>query len=208
MSPNSSLDDTMAVRRGGRPSRRTEIVVAAMEAFAATGYHNTSLNDIADQLDMTAAGILHHFKTKENLLVEVLEFRDGLGPNPSNPSGRAFFDSLVAVAARNEVKPGLTQLYTVLAAESLTHDHPAQDWFRDRYDRVRSVVREALIDEVGEGWGSIADEVDAGAQAIVAAMDGLQVQFLLEPEKYPMVASLEMTINCITAHLRARAAEA
>lgn len=206
MSPNSFPDDTTAVRRGGRPSRRTEIVVAAMEAFASTGYHNTSLNDIADELDMTAAGILHHFKTKENLLVEVLDQRDDSSPVPSDTSGRAWLDTLVDVTARNEKAPGLTQLYAVLSAESLTHDHPAQCWFRDRYNRVRGSVRDALVDVIGPDAARIPDQIDAGTRTIIAAMDGLQIQFLLEPEDQPMVASMQLVIDAVVHELERVAA--
>ncbi|MGJ6979109.1 TetR/AcrR family transcriptional regulator [Aestuariimicrobium soli] len=208
MSPNSSPDDTTAVRRGGRPSRRTEIVVAAMEAFASTGYHNTSLNDIADQLDMTAAGILHHFKTKENLLVEVLDQRDDSSPSPVDSSGRAMFQSLIEVTERNERSPGLTQLYAVLSAESLTHDHPAQDWFRDRYDRVRTSVRAALVDILGPDAEKIPDRVDEGTRTIIAAMDGLQIQFLLEPECQPMVGSMRLVMEAVIHELQRAIAEA
>ena len=198
----------MAVRRGGRPSRRTEIVVAAMEAFAATGYHNTSLNDIADQLDMTAAGILHHFKTKENLLVAVLGERDISGPAPEDPSGRSVLESLIKVTKRNEHDMGLTQLYAVLSAESLTQGHPAQEWFRDRYERVRGEIERALADIVGSRAVLIPDEIRDGARTIIAVMDGLQIQFLLSPDDQPMASSMRLTVDCVVERLKQVAAQA
>ncbi|CAI9408965.1 hypothetical protein AESSP_02138 [Aestuariimicrobium sp. T2.26MG-19.2B] len=179
-----------------------------MEAFAATGYHNTSLNDIADQLDMTAAGILHHFKTKENLLVEVLGQRDLVAPPPADPSGKALLETLLAVTERNERKPGLTQLYAVLSAESLTHNHPAQEWFRDRYRRVRGDIRAALIDVVGPDATKVPELVEDATRALIAVMDGLQLQFLLEPDSQPMVSSLRLTIDSVVRELTRAAAEA
>src|SRR3974390_3419466 len=52
-------------RRGGRPSRRDELLTAALELFATGGTRGTSLEAIAKQIGVTRAAITHHFKTKE-----------------------------------------------------------------------------------------------------------------------------------------------
>ena len=56
--------------------KRAEILRAATATFGAKGYNNGPLTEIADQVGMTHAGILHHFGSKDQLLVEVLKFRD------------------------------------------------------------------------------------------------------------------------------------
>lgn len=191
----------MLRRRGGRPSRRDEIVRAAAEAFAASGYHNTSLNNIAEQLSMTPAGILHHFGSKENLLTEVLELRDAVSRNQQEMTGQALLDHLIDTAERNEASPGLTQLYAVLSAESVAPGHPAQAWFRERYASVRGDVEQALRESAGLGEGEATAESALAARALIAAMDGLQVQWLLDPDVH-MADSLHWVVESLIARLR------
>ena len=52
-------------------TRRREILDAAVEIFGSKGYANGTLVEIADQVGMTHAGILHHFGSKDQLLLEV-----------------------------------------------------------------------------------------------------------------------------------------
>src|SRR5690606_36517893 len=112
-----------------RVNRREEILRAATDAFAAQGFNNASLADIAAGLGVTPAGVLHHFGSKTDLLTAVLERRDSDDPPPA---GGGMLDHLVATAQRNAEQPGTTRLYAVLSAESATAGHPAQDWFRSR----------------------------------------------------------------------------
>ena len=56
--------------------KRDAIILTAARAFRERGYHNTSLDDIAKQLQVTKPTVYHYVKTKEQLLFEC--FRTGL----------------------------------------------------------------------------------------------------------------------------------
>ena len=56
--------------------RKQEILDSALVAFGQKGFYKASLADVASAAGITAAGLLHHFKTKEALLVELLQQRD------------------------------------------------------------------------------------------------------------------------------------
>ena len=62
--------------RQATAERRAEILRAAANTFGSKGYMNGSLAEVAEQVGITHAGVLHHFGSKEQLLVEVLEYRD------------------------------------------------------------------------------------------------------------------------------------
>jgi AcrR family transcriptional regulator len=57
----------------GDASRRDDIIQAAIRAFAAQGYRRTSMRDIAAEAGLSKAGLYHHVRTKEELLVNIYE---------------------------------------------------------------------------------------------------------------------------------------
>ena len=54
--------------RAKRQRRRTEILHAALRAFRDHGYHGTTLDDIARQLDVRKTALYHYFPDKEAIL--------------------------------------------------------------------------------------------------------------------------------------------
>lgn len=189
-----------------RVNRREQILRTAADAFAAQGFNNTSLADIAAMLNITPAGVLHHFGSKTDLLTAVLELRD---TNDPAPEGSGMLDHLVTTAERNAERPGTTQLYAVLSAESATAEHPAQEWFRERYTVLRQEVEDAVLDRIGPEHREAANTpgpsghspARSAAAAILAAMDGLQVQWLLDPDAVDMAAVTELVIDAIVVRL-------
>ncbi|MCC8482530.1 TetR/AcrR family transcriptional regulator [Streptomyces globisporus] len=174
-----------------------------MDTFAARGYNNASLAEIADRVGLTQAGVLHYFRSKALLLTSVLELRDQrdieqLGRD--RPQGLDFLRHLVNTALRNAEREGIVRLYAVLSAESVTDDHPAQDYFRDRYDGLRAFVADALR-EACELPADRAESADHAANAIIAVMDGLQVQWLLAPQSVDMAASTDLVVTSLLATL-------
>lgn len=56
--------------RDKRRRRRDEILHAALAAFRETGYHSTTLTDIADRLGIRKTALYHYFPDKEAILFE------------------------------------------------------------------------------------------------------------------------------------------
>jgi AcrR family transcriptional regulator len=170
--------------------RRAEILAAALEVFAERGYRGGSLAAVADRVGLTQQGVLHYFPSKDALLTDVLRLRDALdGREPAGPAepARGGLAGLEALVARNATRPGLVQCFTVLAGESVTDQHPAQDFFAARYRTLRPELAEMLRAELGDPGpsGLTADEASA---LLIAIMDGLQQQWLLDPAAISMPA--------------------
>lgn len=53
-------------------STRERILAAALELFAEQGFDGTSLQQIADRLGLTKAALYYHFRSKDDLLAELL----------------------------------------------------------------------------------------------------------------------------------------
>ncbi len=172
-------------------ARRTRILNIALQEFAENGYRGTSLARIAERAELTQAGLLHHFRSKQELLVAVLDLRDRmdaehlqLGELPLG--GKAALAKLTELAEHNRKIPGLVQLFTVLTGEAVTNDHPAHGWAQDRYATLRSGLTASL--EAGVAGGELRADLDAHAVAaqVFAMMDGLQLQWLLDPDHVDM----------------------
>jgi AcrR family transcriptional regulator len=52
---------------------RDEIVIAAAQIFSQKGFHATSMQDIADAVNLQKASLYHHVSSKQEILVEVLD---------------------------------------------------------------------------------------------------------------------------------------
>lgn len=181
--------------------KRKEILRAAIETFGTKGSANGTLSDIAEQVGITHAGVLHHFGSKQNLLLEVLEFRDQDDvahlADQHIPGGPALFAHLVATAQRNALRPGIVQVYTVLSAESVTDDHPAKAYFHDRYRVLRREVDAAFRELCAQEGVSDPVAIDKASASILAVMDGLQLQWLLDPTAIDLASASEFAIQAI-----------
>lgn len=180
------------------------MVAAATEAFASGGYNGVSIRDIAARLDMTPAGVLHHFGTKEDLLIAVLEARDRDEVDKDHyatfPSGADYLAHMVRTVQLNARRRGITQLYTVLAAEAVADDHPAQAWFRSRYAGLRDIVAAALRQAAEVPAGQLVEQVRIAAETVIAVMDGMQIQWLLN-EDVTMSPAVAQVIDLVVADL-------
>lgn len=187
--------------RPGTERKREQILEAAIETFGAKGSANGTLADIAEQVGITHAGVLHHFGSKQNLLLEVLEFRDQDDvanlPEKHIPGGAALFAHLVATAQRNALRPGVVQVYTVLSAESVTEDHPARNFFTERYGTLRHSVDDAFRQLCAQENVTDPGTIDMAAASILAVMDGLQLQWLLDPTAVDLAGATEFAIQSI-----------
>ncbi|WP_406708170.1 TetR/AcrR family transcriptional regulator [Streptomyces halobius] len=160
-----------------------------MELISERGYRRTSLAAVAERAGLTQQGLLHHFPTKEQLLVGVLEERDRWDfASAAASSGAWRTETLAQLVDYNATRPGIVQTYTVLSADSVTEDHPARDFFESRFRAVREGLAVLLRTEFGDSLpGGLTPE--QAAPLMVAVMDGLQLQWLLDPENVDMPAS-------------------
>lgn len=179
---------------------RARILDAATELFARSGYHPISLREIAAHSGMTHAGLLHHFPGKEELLLEVLWRRDrqdaallfpGLlddaTPRPADAApAQQRLERLVAFVDRNTRTRGMVALYAKLSAEASDPDHPAHGYFVRRYRLLREQIALLLAELFAQTSPPRPADPRAVAQQLLAMMDGMQIQWLLEPDAAPM----------------------
>lgn len=166
-------------------ARRAEILQSASQYFAKQGFEAGTIKDIAAECGISRAGLLHHFPTKESLLEAVLEKRDREDrawfiPYVRDYGAIGVLRGMVDLAAHNRSVPGLIELFTRLAAEATNPTHPAHDYFRDRYARLRSSTSSTIAATQAAGAVHADLDPDRAAMQLTALMDGLQIQWLLD----------------------------
>ena len=171
-------------RRGSYASgraRRDEIVQAAIVEFSEVGYYGASLRQIAARAGITHPGLLHHFPTKDALLAAVLAHRDAVDLEAmaeDKAQGRSYLEALVRLVERNGKRRAIVELYAALSGEATSPRHPAHAFFAGHYELSVRMAREAF-DKLRDD-GLLRQGVDPAwaARAVVALMDGLQIQWL------------------------------
>ncbi|MFG2473684.1 TetR/AcrR family transcriptional regulator [Streptomyces fagopyri] len=176
--------DAMTTRTRSE-ERRAEIVRAALEVIAERGYRGASMAAVAERVGLTQQGLLHYFPTKDTLLVAVLKERDQWD---AVPDSQWRLDLLASLADYNAMRPGIVQTFSALLGESVTEGHPAREFFTRRYVAVRASMAQVLRAEYGERLPSGLTP-ERAAPLLVAVMDGLQYQWLLDPESVDMPAA-------------------
>jgi AcrR family transcriptional regulator len=165
---------------------KAAILEAAIPLLADNGYRGASLASIASAANLTQQGVLHYFGSKEALLLALIEYRDNQdGRRLSGlvgQEGLELLDVLEALVEHNQTTRDQVRLFSTLVSEATSSQHPAHDYFVERYRRIRARILRSLRE--GQATGEIREDIDLEAlvPVIISAMDGLQIQWLLDPD--------------------------
>ncbi len=164
--------------------RRQEILDRAIEVFARRGAEGTSLRSIGEAIGVSHAALRHYFDSREHLLVEVYRTAEERSriDDPA-PAGASVVGLMTHAARRNHGVPGLVQLYSTLVAAALEEGHDeARTFFAARFAGLRDHLAERVAGEQAAGRIRADLAPEAVAALVIAASDGLQVQWLLDPQ--------------------------
>lgn len=130
--------------------RRAAIIKSAAHVFGRKGFHATTLEEIAADLQVTKASLYYYFSTKEELLYEVhlLSMQDVLGRLERI---RVAQDSPVA-----QLEAAVTEHLRVLAGDYegaflLQQEYELPAEYREEIIRLRDRYERALLEIVQEG---------------------------------------------------------
>lgn len=191
----------MAAPRGSYAkgvAKREEILTAALDVIARNGYRRTSVRELADAVGLSQAGLLHYFSSKEELFQEILRKRDEVDMANYGVDTEQSIDGLLALVAHNTDVPGLVQLYAQVSTEAAGDpEHPAHQFFIARYGTIRGAFAELIRREQAAGRIDVDIDADSTAALLVAATDGLQTQWMLDPA-FDMVEHIRLFWNLVT----------
>ncbi len=197
-----STDDRAAVGRPGAyakgVARRREILDRAIQVFRERGLQGTSLRRIAEAIGVSHAALLHYFESREQLLVAVYEHAEATRRSPDGKPAGSAVEVMTRAAVANVEVPGLVELYSTLVAGALeAGSSHGRQFFTARFERVREGMTARLLSEQAAGTVRADVPADQLAALLIAASDGLQIQWLLDPS-----IELERTLGAMAVLLR------
>lgn len=211
---------TRAAGAGGaaRPARRVRqqrglrteaaILDATLRSLATRGIHATSLDSIAAEVGVAKSSILWHFGSKEGLLLRVAE-------RAFEEAGKTRARDILSLPTLSErtqevwrqygetirTRPELRRVILYLIFES-TEGRPE---LRARLQRLYRGMRELFAAGL-RGVVDTPEQSQGLATLAIATLDGLFLQWLLEPEALDLEA-LQRQVRALTpVHGRARTA--
>lgn len=171
--------------------RRREILERTLEVFAEHGFGGTSLRAIGEAIGVSHSALKHYFPSREALLLEVLRVRDDLVVAESATAGGSPLADLSTAAESNVKVPGLIALYTSMAASAVEQGNEASRvFFADRFARGRDSIGARVAAD--QRAGRVRADVDPRlvAALVMAASDGLQIQWSLDPSSQSITDAL------------------
>lgn len=174
--------------------RRDQILGEAVHLVGERGYYGFTIKELALRCGLGNAGLLHHFGSKEQLLVALLEERDRRdtaaatgfmqdikkGAEGGDLSVAEFREVVRSAVARSSRQPEFIRLFTILQAEALNDQHPAYDYFLRREASLLQAFAAALAPH--------SPEPQSVARQLIAQWLGLEQLWLRANQGFDLVA--------------------
>lgn len=191
--------------------RRAKILDEGIRVIGERGYYGFTVQDMAQRCGMSNAGLLHHFPSKDHLLLAVLAeiqareaevlapLVEAVARGPQGESAKAAVrELLITMVTRASAKPQFSRFLAELTLESLDPAHPAHAWGR---------AREAVILDLFAGLiGPYVDEPLSIARLMLAVIDGLALQWLRANQAFDVVAVWDLALAKLAPELGVGAA--
>ena len=180
----------------GRPARRSypkgvrrrqQILDSVIALLAQRGVDRASLRTVGEAIGVSHSALRHYFSSRDELLVEAYRTHEARAAGDGPPADSSAVSVIVDAAERNRSIPGLVELYATLTTDALQEQHAlTREFVRDRFRSLRATLAELIAE--GQPAPGI-DPTDAAA-LVIAASDGLQIQWLLDPDGVDVGRSL------------------
>ena len=189
--PNEARPARRSYPKGVR--RRQQILDSAIALLAQRGVDRASLRTVGEAIGVSHAALRHYFSSRDELLVEAYRTHEARAAAETPAASESAVGLIVEAAERNRSIPGLVELYATLSTDALQERHAVtREFIRGRFGSLRELLAARV--EAGQQAGRIAADIDPAdaAALVIAASDGLQVQWLLDPGAVDVGRSLSI----------------
>lgn len=162
-------------------ARRQQIIDEVLTVYDRLGFEGTSLRAVAEAIGVTHPVLKHHFGTREQLFLEVLQEYDRRFLDSPDADDGTFVDLVRRSAEHSMRVPGLMALLNSMVAHALEAGNDrSRAHFSERYADLRGKIQ--ILLEAGRAAGTVRSDIplDEAASLVLAAADGLSTQWLLD----------------------------
>ena len=172
--------------------RRQQILDSVIALLAQRGVDRASLRTVGEAIGVSHTALRHYFSSRDELLVEAYRTHEARAAGDGPPADDSAVGVIIEAAERNRSIPGLVELYATLTTDALQEQHAlTREFVRDRFRSLRADAGRADRRAAGGALAAGIDPMDAAA-LVIAASDGLQIQWLLDPDAVDVGRSLAM----------------
>lgn len=189
---------------------RTALIAAAKQLVGERGYGATSVRELASAAGTNIAAVNYHFGSRENLLNEAmlqafLEWAQRVGrhgpPDPdAEPLTQLAARARLAVDEILEMQPAFVMaLEAILQSQRSPHLHQQ---LAEHYAKLRQIAVDQM--SATEGGSRLSRRsLEVIASYMIAVIDGLQLQALIDPGAIPTGEELAVFYEGLAAAARA-----
>jgi AcrR family transcriptional regulator len=174
---------TKAQNKEIREQSRQQIIDAAFELFAETGYQKTSIAAISKKAGISKGLIYHYFESKEDVLIGIFEMLTAMGDQ--------IIDAGQEKSPKEHLKEVITQTFTFIE-----HQHGLGKLMislalqPDALEPLKAQIREGNHHQI-ERFAEIFEELGyqeptAEAYTLGAMLDGAMLGFITMGNDYPL----------------------
>lgn len=195
-------------KRTAKPqARRAAILDEAIRMLGEHGFNGLTVQALAQRCEISNAGLLYYFGSKDDLLLAVLdefEQRERAVVTPlveviekchddSELRWASVVGLLRQMVARFAERPDLARFLFVLQAEALDTTHLAHSWFRER--------EQLSLDHYSSLLTSLVPDPVSAARHLIAMMHGLAQHWLRQDMGFDLPGEWEkMSRSVLSAH--------
>lgn len=196
-------------KRMSAEDRKKAILETTVSFISQFGFWGFTIRDVAQAQNITEAGLLYYFKSKEQLLEETLKYADRTNQiaiaehlGVEGVTGEVLQDGIAyhcdlglkaistGTVETNAGRPEMVRLYTLLESEALSKDHPVHEYFEQReINLLKEYAFAAKRDDVAYP--------ERTALQVLSAMEGLQLRWLNGSQDVDFVGEWKALIDLL-----------
>ncbi len=176
--------------KASKEEKVDRILSAALTVLSKQGYEKTTINDVADEANVSRGLLHYYFKDKEDMVAKALTFSFGsmwdasMGILQSAKSAEQLVDNMIEVLKKNlQEKPDFSALLFEMWVSS-RRSQKIRKVFVDGLNET--ILRLKGLLQLASSFGMIniaSDDAEGTVRILVALYHGLTIQLLTNPEK-------------------------
>ena len=191
--------------RADKTDKREAILRAAIETFAARGFFNAQVADVARGAGVAAGTVYLYFRGKDDLLISIFErtMREAIAAGRESLAGRATArDRLREIARLHLERLGRDRHLAVVFQVELRQSTKFMERFSATYLReYLGIIRDVIAE--GQANGEFRRQINPtlAAKMLFGALDEMATNWILSRRKYSLGAQADSVVDVFVGGL-------